>query len=142
MFIWGSFLPLFFMAIFNSKSLDRSVFTSELLTLDPEDLDKLRNELFECIEGINTSLVEVAGFEQKHGLAPDEEWVHRAKKKLRICTQFAAKIEALDKGAPVSYKEAYEKRFLEILAEELDPVSLKKIQDEAAELARSDVSRN
>jgi hypothetical protein len=130
------------MAIFNSKSLDRSVFTEELLGLDPSDLDKLRNELFDCIEGINTSLAEVSVFEEKHGLAPDEEWRHRAKKKLRICTQFAAKIEALDKGSPLSYKEAYQKHFLEILTEELDPLTLKKIQDEAAELARTDVSRD
>ena len=99
------------MAIFNSKSLDRSVFTEELLDLGPSDLDKLRNELFDCIEGINTSLAEVSVFEEKHGLPPDEEWRHRAKKKLRICTQFAAKIEALDKGSLCHIKRLIKSTF-------------------------------
>ena len=128
------------MAIFNSRSLKRSVLTSELTTLDPQDLDTLCDELFGCIRDISASISETTRFQEKHGLPADEEWLQRARKKLRICTQFAAKIEALGEASPVSYKEAYEKRFLEILAEEIDPLSLKKIQDEAAELAKSDVS--
>ena len=130
------------MAIFNSQSLNRSVLSSELQQLSPQDLDKLKTELLSCIEEISTSLTEISSFEKRHGYASDEEWQHRAKKKLRISTQFAAKIEAFEKGAPVSYKQAYEKRFLQILSEELDPVSLERIQDEAAELARSDVLRS
>ena len=127
------------MAIFNSKELNRPVHSSELAELTPEDLEILRTELFDCIEGINKSLSEIKDFTDKHGYPPDEDWLHRAKKKLRICMQFAVKIEASNNGTPVTYKEAYEKRFREILLEELGPDSLKKIENEASELARADM---
>jgi hypothetical protein len=130
------------MAIFNSKELNRVVYSTELPNLSEHDLETLRAELFDCIEGINTSLAEVKQFEDKHGYSSDEDWLHRAKKKLRICTQFAAKIEAFKNGSPMTYKEAYAKRLREILLEELGPTSLKKIEDEAAELARTDVGRD
>jgi len=93
------------MAIFNSKELNRVVYSTELPNLSEHDLETLRAELFDCIEGINTSLAEVKQFEDKHGYSSDEDWLHRAKKKLRICTQFAAKIEAFKNGSPMTYKE-------------------------------------
>lgn len=130
------------MAIFNSKALDRAVHSTELPELSKEDLATLQNELIECILSIQASLAEVKAFDGKYGLSPDEEWQHRAKKKLRICKQFAAKIEALKGGTPPAvFKDAYAARLREILAEELGPTSLKKIEDEAAELARADVER-
>ena len=130
------------MAIFNSKELDRVVHSTELPDLSEEDLETLRAELLDCIEGINTSLAEVKQFEDKHGLTSDDDWQHRARKKLRICTQFAAKIEAFKSSTPMTYKDAYAARLREILLEELGPTSLKKIEDEAAELARNDVGRH
>jgi|TARA_S200002703_G_C3615180_1_gene188890 hypothetical protein len=129
------------MAIFNSRELNRPVHSTELAQLSPQDLELLRAELFDCIEGINKSLSEVKDFTDKHGYPHDEDWLHRAKKKLRICMQFAVKIEAFNTGTPMTYKEAYEKRFREILLEELGPDSLKKIEDEASELARADLER-
>lgn len=131
------------MAIFNSKALKRSIHSDDISELSVEDLSQLKTELFDCIEGINQSLAEMSQFQQKHGLPADEDWQHRAKKKLRICTQFAAKIEALANDMPpLSYKDAYIRRLHEILVEELDPNSLDKIESEAAELARLDVERN
>tara|TARA_R110001606_G_scaffold154562_2_gene296314 strand:+ start:983 stop:1372 length:390 start_codon:yes stop_codon:yes gene_type:complete len=126
------------MAIYNSNSLDRSVLTTELPGLSPQDLRKLTEELFDCINEITTSLQEVADFEEKHGYEPDTEWFYRAKKKLRISTQFAAKIEAMGNPLPKSYKQSYQEHLFRILAEELDPISLKKIQDEASTLARQE----
>jgi hypothetical protein len=99
------------MAIYNSNSLGRSVLTSELPHLSPQDLRNLTEELFDCINEITTSLQEVADFEQNHGFEPDTEWCYRAKKKLRISTQFAAKIEAMDKPLPKSYKQLYQGHF-------------------------------
>lgn len=134
---------LFSMAIFNSKVLNRSVHADEIPSLTPEDLTALKTELFDCIKGINEALTEMSQFQLRHDLPPDEDWRHRAKKKLRICTQFAAKVEALGADTPpLSYKDAYINRLHEILAEELDPNSLEKIESEAAELARLDVGRN
>jgi hypothetical protein len=106
--------------------------------LSPQDLRKLTEELFDCINEITTSLQEVADFEEKHGYEPDTEWFYRAKKKLRISTQFAAKIEAMGNPPPKSYKQSYQEHLFRILAEELDPISLKKIQDEASTLARQE----
>ena len=40
------------------------------------------------INEITASLAEVSSFEEKHGYEPDTEWYYRAKKKLRISTQF------------------------------------------------------
>jgi len=126
------------MAIYNSNSLGRSVLTTELPQLSSQDLRKLTDELFDCINEITISLQEVADFEQKHGFESDTEWCYRAKKKLRISTQFAAKIEAMSKPLPKSYKQSYQDHFLRIIAEEIDPVSLIKIQNEADSLARKE----
>lgn len=126
------------MAIYNSNSLGRSVLTSELPQLSSQDLCKLTNELFDCISEVTATLQEVADFEARHGYEPDSEWCYRAKKKLRISTQFAAKIEAMGNPLPKSYKQSYQEHLFRILAEELDPISLKKIQDEASTLARQE----
>jgi hypothetical protein len=120
------------MAIYNSISLDRSILATELPHLGTNELRKLYHELIDCINEITASLAEVSSFEEKHG------WYYRAKKKLRISTQFAAKIEAMNKPLPKSYDELYQDHFLRILLEELGPASLKKIQAEASVIARSE----
>jgi hypothetical protein len=126
------------MAIYNSNSLDRSILSTELPRLSPDELRKLYHELIDCINEITASLAEVSSFEEKHGYAPDTEWCYRAKKKLRISTQFAAKIEAMNKPLPKSYDELYQDHFLRILLEELGPAALKEIQDEASVIARAE----
>ena len=126
------------MAIYNSNSLGRSVLTSELPHLSPQDLRNLTEELFDCINEIMTSLQEVADFEQNHGFEPDSAWEYRAKKKLRISMQFATKIETIKKPLPKSYDQRYQDHFMRILLEELGPTALKKIQAEASTIARSE----
>lgn len=130
------------MAIFHSKDLDRSVTSDEIPNLSSEDIEILRSELLDCIKSINKSLSEVSSFQQRHGFPGDQDWQHRAKKKLMVCTHFAAKIEAFEVGDPVVFKDAYEKRLREILLEELGPVTLEKIEKEAAELAREDAAKS
>ncbi len=126
------------MAIYNSTSLDRPVLTADLPHLEPQDLRKFYDELIECVDDIAAQLQEVSVFEKKHGYQPDEEWAYRAKKKLRISMQFATKVEAVITPSPKSYQELYQDHFLRILLEELGPASLKKIQDEASVIARSE----
>lgn len=126
------------MAIYNSNSLGRPVLTTELPTLETTELQIFYQELIECINEIAAQLEEVSTFEKKHGHAPDSAWEYRAKKKLRISMQFAAKIEAMNKPLPKSYDELYQDHFLRILLEELGPTSLKKIQNEASVIARSE----
>lgn len=128
------------MAIYNSVSLDRPVLTTDLPNLDPKELQKFYEELIFCIDEISTQLEEVSSFEKKHGHKPDEQWAYRAKKKLRISMQFATKVEAISNPLPKSYQDLYQEHFLRILLEELGPVSLKKMQDEACSFARAELN--
>lgn len=128
------------MAIYNSGSLNRAISSTQLTSLSSQDLKVLTEELFSCIENTSSSLEEVSLFEERHGYEPDSEWQYRAKKKLRIAKQFAAKIELLGSEAPMTYRKLYQSHLIGILSEELGPAALKKIQDEAATLARRDCS--
>ena len=140
------------MTVFHSEVLNRTLESNEIQDLNDEDLGALMDELMGVIRAIHKSLKEIEEFEEKHQLPPDEEWKHRAKKQLRICTHFAAQVEATgrrsatDAPAPAPdkallYSTAYIKHLHDILVEEIDPQSLEKIEQEAAELARLDVER-
>jgi hypothetical protein len=126
------------MAIYNSNSLARPVLTAELPFLETSELNKFYEELIGCIDDIRTQLDEVSTFEKKYGHTPDSEWEYRAKKKLRISMQFATKIESIKKPLPKGYDQRYQDHFLRILLEELGPTALKKIQNEASTIARSE----
>lgn len=126
------------MAIYNSNSLARPVLTTELPSLETSELNKFYEELIDCIDEISTQLEEVSTFEKKYGHTPDSQWEYRAKKKLRISMQFATKIESIKKPLPKSYDQRYQDHFLRILLEELGPTALKKIQNEASTIARSE----
>ncbi len=126
------------MAIYNSISLNRSVLTTDLPLLEAQDLRKFYQELIDCINEITTQLEEVSIFEKKHGYKPDDEWAYRAKKKLRISMQFATKVEAVLQPLPKSKEQVRMDHFLRILSEELGPVSLQRIQEEASYLTSQD----
>jgi len=130
--------------VFKSKDLDRGIFLSELDSLPVNEQKLLYEETIESINGIDSSIKEISGLEKRSGISSDSDWLHRAKKKRRICLEFAAKLNTLINGAQppkVSYEEAYKKHFREILLEELGP-DLERIETEAAELARADVGRH
>jgi hypothetical protein len=130
--------------VFKSKDLDRGIFLSELDSLPVNQQKLLYEETIESINGIDSSIKEISGLEKRSGISSDSDWLHRAKKKRRICLEFAAKLNTLINGAEppkVSYEEAYKKHFREILLEELGP-NLERIEAEAAELARADVGRH
>lgn len=130
--------------VFKSKDLDRGIFLSELDSLPVNEQKLLYEETIESINGIDSSIKEISGLEKRSGISSDSDWLHRAKKKRRICLEFAAKLNTLINGAEppkVSYEEAYKKHFREILLEELGP-NLERIEAEAAELARADVGRH
>ena len=135
--------------IFKSKELCRGVFLSEIEELPVADQKLLYEEAVEAIRGIDLSVKEISDLERRSGVSGDSDWLHRAKKKRRVCLEFAAKLNTVMNGnAPeereppkVSYEEAYKKHFHQILLEELGP-DLERIEAEAAELARADVGRH
>jgi len=130
--------------VFKSKDLDRGIFLSELDSLPVSEQKLLYEETIESINGIDSSIKEISGLEKRSGISSDSDWLHRAKKKRRICLEFAAKLNTLINGAQppkISYEEAYKKHLRQILTEELGP-DLERIEAEAAELARTDVGRH
>jgi hypothetical protein len=135
--------------VFKSKELCRGVFLSEIEELPATDQKLLYEETVEAIRGIDLSVKEISDLEKRSGVSSDSDWLHRAKKKRRICLEFAAKLNTvMSSNAPeerepskVSYEEAYKKHFRQILIEELGP-DLERIEAEAAELARTDVGRH
>lgn len=129
--------------VFNSKDLGRGILLSEVDDLEATDQKLVYEEAIEAINSIDASIKEISGLEKRSGISSDSDWLHRAKKKRRICLEFAAKLNTAINGidAPkVSYEEAYKKHLREILFEELGP-ALERIEAEAAELARADVGR-
>jgi len=126
------------MAIFNSKRLNRPILSSEIPSLDKKTIFELNEEIFETIESISQQIKDVKRFEKQHGTPPDAEWEARAKKKIRICSQFALKIENAGYHHQ-TYKDSYEFHLNQILAEELGP-SFEKIKKEACSLATMEAS--
>ena len=131
-------IPVFF-----SKDLGRGVLLSEVDDLESSDQKLAYEEAIEAINSIDASIKEISDLEKRSGISRDSDWLHRAKKKRRICLKFAAKLNTAINGidAPkISYEEAYKKHLRQILIEELGP-DLERIEAEAAELARTDVGR-
>ena len=129
--------------VFNSKDLGRGVLLSEVEELPVADQKLVYEEAIEAINSIDASIKEISSLEKRSGISGDSDWLHRAKKKRRICLEFAAKLNTALNGAQspkISYEEAYKKHLREILFEELGP-ALERIEAEAAELARTDVGR-
>jgi hypothetical protein len=129
---------------FRSKDLGRVLSLSEIEDLGTGDQKILYEELIEAVRSIDATIKEICDLEKRSGIRSDSDWLHRAKKKRRICLEFAAKLNVILGGAEppkISYEDAYKKRLREILAEELGP-DLERIESEAAELARADVGRD
>lgn len=125
---------------FDSDSLGTRVCLNELDQFPAETLASLRDDVIKAVKDIDVQINETIALESRYGLTPDNDWLHRAKMKRRICLQFAIKIDKLLKGSEyISYQEAYAKHFEDILAEEIGPTSLERIKKEAKELALNDV---
>jgi len=118
---------------------------SEVEDLDTCDQKLLYEELIEAVTSIDSTIKEISDLEKRSGIRTDSDWLHRAKKKRRICLEFAARLNAALGGMEppkISYEDAYKKHLREILTEELGPKAIERIEAEAAELARADVGRD
>jgi len=128
---------------FRSKSLEKDVPLHLVHELPVSELQSLYDETVETIRSIDHDVSQAEEFQQSAGISPDEDWLHRAKKKRKICLDFAIKASAALRGrSGISFEEAYQKRLDEILCEELNPATVDRIKKEAKELALDDVGRN
>lgn len=127
---------------FNSKSLDREISLHEIYGLSPADARKLHAELVIAVQAMDDKVNESQIAAQASGIPVDKDWVHRVKKKRRICVAFATQVkQIIDTAQPQpqpqsnSFQQSYQKHFEALLLEELGATVLDEIKKEARDLA-------
>jgi len=128
---------------FNSKSLERQVALHEIHQLSVADARKLHAELVIAVQAMDDKVNEAQFAAQASGIPADKDWIHRVKKKRRICVAFATQVkQVMEPPAPTqptSFVTVYQKRFDELLLEELGQTVLDEIKSEARDLALADL---
>jgi len=128
------------MLTFSSKSLNRVIGFDAFSTLSLTELRALYAELFIADQSMTDSIAGVERQAQVDGVPVDKDWIHRIRKKHRVCMAFLAQIKQL-LDAAVSESNvylAYQKHMTALLVEELGSTIFKEIEDLAKERARAD----
>ncbi len=128
---------------FNSKSLERQVALHEIHELSVTDARKLHAELVIAVQAMDDKVNEAQAVAQASGIPTDKDWIHRVKKKRRICVAFATQVKQLMESPapaqPASFVTVYQKRLEELLLEELGQTVFDEIKAEARDLALADL---
>lgn len=131
---------------FNSKSLERQVALHEIHQLSVADARKLHAELVIAVQAMDDKVNEAQVMAQASGIPADKDWIHRVKKKRRICVAFATQVkQVMESSAPVqqaqptSFVTVYQQRLDELLLEELGQTVFDEIKAEARDLALADL---
>jgi hypothetical protein len=130
---------------FNSKSLERQVALHEIHELPVADARKLHAELVIAVQAMDDKVNEAQTMAQASGIPADKDWIHRVKKKRRICVAFATQVKQVMESStstpqqPTSFVTVYQQRLDELLLEELGQTILDEIKAEARDLALADL---
>lgn len=129
---------------FNSKSLERQVALHEIHELTAPDARKLHAELVIAVQAMDDKVNEAQVAAQASGIPADKDWIHRVKKKRRICVAFATQVkQVMDSSTPTaqpnSFVTVYQQRLDELLVEELGQTIFDEIKAEARDLALADL---
>jgi hypothetical protein len=129
---------------FNSKSLERQVALHEIHELSAADARKLHAELVIAVQAMDDKVNEAQVAAQASGIPADKDWIHRVKKKRRICVAFATQVkQVMDSSTPTaqpsSFVTVYQQRLDELLVEELGQTIFDEIKAEARDLALADL---
>ena len=128
---------------FNSKSLERQVALHEIHELSVADARKLHAELVIAVQAMDDKVNEAQALAQASGIPADKDWIHRVKKKRRICVAFATQVKQVMESSapaqPTSFVTVYQQRLDELLLEELGQTILDEIKAEARDLALADL---
>lgn len=129
---------------FNSKSLERQVALQEIHQLSVADARKLHAELVIAVQAMDDKVNEAQVMAQASGIPADKDWIHRVKKKRRICVAFATQVKQVMESSapaaqPTSFVTVYQQRLDELLLEELGQTVLDEIKAEARDLALADL---
>jgi hypothetical protein len=130
---------------FNSKSLEREVSLHQIYELTPSEARNLHAELVIAVQSMDEKVSEALASEHASGIPADKDWIHRVKKKRRICVAFATQVKQMldapqQQAAPVSnFTTVFQRRFEELLLEELGQTIFDEIKAEARDLALADL---
>ncbi len=130
---------------FNSKSLEREVSLHQIYELTPSEARNLYAELVIAVQSMDEKVSEALASEHASGIPADKDWIHRVKKKRRICVAFATQVKQMldapqQQAAPVSnFTTVFQRRFEELLLEELGQTIFDEIKAEARDLALADL---
>ena len=130
---------------FNSKSLEREVSLHQIYELTPSEARNLHAELVIAVQSMDEKVSEAIASEHDSGIPADKDWIHRVKKKRRICVAFATQVKQMldapqQQAAPVSnFTTIFQRRFEELLLEELGQTVFDEIKAEARDLALADL---
>jgi hypothetical protein len=130
---------------FNSKSLEREVSLHQIYELTPSEARNLHAELVIAVQSMDEKVSEALAAEHASGIPADKDWIHRVKKKRRICVAFATQAKQMldapqQQAAPVSnFTTIFQRRFEELLLEELGRTVFDEIKAEARDLALADL---
>ncbi len=130
---------------FNSKSLEREVSLHQIYELTPSEARNLHAELVIAVQSMDEKVSEAIASEHASGIPADKDWIHRVKKKRRICVAFATQVKQMldapqQQAAPVSnFTTIFQRRFEELLLEELGQTVFDEIKAEARDLALADL---
>jgi hypothetical protein len=128
------------MLTFLSKSLDRVISFDSFSTLSIAELRALYAELFIADLSMTDSMANALGSDSDTNPV-DKDWIHRMKKKHRVCLAFLAQVKQLLDAVTVESNLylSYYKHLNSLLVEELGPTVLKEVENLAKERARADV---
>ena len=130
---------------FNSKSLEREISLQQIHELTPSQARNLHAELVIAVQSMDEKVTEALASEHVSGIPVDKDWVHRVKKKRRICVAFATQVKQIldapqHQATSVSnFTTIFQRRFEELLLEELGHTVLDEIKAEARDLALADL---
>jgi hypothetical protein len=126
---------------FLSKSLDRTVDLDGLSSLPLSDVRALHAELVVAVQSMDDSVNEALKMQELSGISADQDWVHRVRKKRRICVAFAAQAKQLldTKSSDSTFQGAYAQHLDALVLKELGAAVYGDIKDEARELALADL---
>lgn len=129
---------------FNSKSLERQISLHEIHGLSVAEARKLHAELVVAVQAMDDKVNEAQVAAQASGIPADKDWIHRVKKKRRICVTFATQVKqimdvAQPSAQPVTFASIYQRRLEELILEELGATVYEEIKAEARDLALADL---
>ena len=126
---------------FLSKSLERTVDLEGLSSLPLSDVRALHAELVVAVQSMDDSVNEALKMQELSGISADMDWVHRVRKKRRICVAFAAQAKQLldTKSSDSTFQGAYAQHLDALILKELGAIVYGEIKDEARELALADL---